>query len=93
MRAKPDLSAALNKVSGRVAPVTVAAPMPPEQPATASGSRAPSRRGKKAIGGYFDPLASKQLRKLGLDRDVSVQDLLQEALNDLFEKHGLSRIA
>jgi hypothetical protein len=56
-------------------------------------ARPPSRVGKKAIAGFFDEAVSKQLRRLGLDQDKSVQDLLGEALNDLFEKYGLSRLA
>jgi hypothetical protein len=53
----------------------------------------PSRVGKKPITGFFDPSVSKQLRKLALDEDSTVQDLVREALNDLFRKKGLPPIA
>ena len=53
-----------------------------------------SRRGKKALIGYFDPEVSKQLKQMALDQDRhSVQDLLREALNDLFRKYKKRPIA
>lgn len=55
--------------------------------------QAPSRRGKKALIGYFDPSVSKQLKQLALDEDSSVQKLLGEAINLLFEARGKPRIA
>ena len=55
--------------------------------------QAPSRIGKKAIIGYFDPSVSKQLKQMGLDKDLSVQDLLSEAINDLFLKYRKPNIA
>lgn len=54
---------------------------------------APSRQGKKAIGGFFDPAVSRQLKQLGIDQDKPVQELLREAINDFFQKHGKSPIA
>lgn len=54
---------------------------------------APSRQGKKVISGYFDPAASRQLRMLAIEQDATVQALLEEALNDLFKKHGRSAVA
>jgi len=51
-----------------------------------NGSQAPSRLGKKALIGYFDPGVSKQLKQIALDKDRTVQDLLTEALNDFFQK-------
>jgi hypothetical protein len=35
----------------------------------------------------------RQLRILAADRDTTIQDLLAEALNDLFAKHGKPEIA
>ena len=53
----------------------------------------PSRQGKKAITGHFDPAVSQQLKRLALDRQTTVQALLAEALNDIFEKHHCKPIA
>ena len=53
----------------------------------------PSRQGKKAIAGHFDPAVSKQLKQLALEEDTTVQALLAEALNDLFEKYDKKAIA
>ncbi len=54
--------------------------------------RPKSRRGKRTIAGHFDPSISWQLRKLALDKNVSVQKMLEEALGDLFEKYHLPRV-
>jgi hypothetical protein len=89
MKKKASLSQALVEVSGRPAPSTAAKPQ-------ASGhleATGPSRAGKKAIAGFFDRAVSRQLKEIGLEKDMSVQALLREALNDLFEKYGRSRIA
>jgi hypothetical protein len=56
-------------------------------------SVAPSRAGKKPITGFFDPEVSRQIKKVALDKDKTMQQLLQEALNDLFRKYDLPPIA
>lgn len=48
----------------------------------------PSRVGKKAIACYFDPAVSKQLKRIALDRDLSVQALLSGALATSFRSTG-----
>lgn len=53
----------------------------------------PSRQGKKLIGGHFDPVVSRQVKQIALDNDLTVQEVLREALNDLFEKYNKQRIA
>lgn len=53
----------------------------------------PSRQGVKHIGGYFDPVVSKQLRTIAVDEDSSVQALLGEALDMLFQSRGKPMIA
>jgi hypothetical protein len=90
MKKKPSLPQALTEVSGRPAPATAAKP---EDPANHPESAASSRAGRKAIAGFFDRAVSRQLKEIGLEKDASVQALLAEALNDLFEKYGRSRIA
>jgi Antitoxin-like ribbon-helix-helix len=58
-----------------------------------ASARPPSRQGKSAVTFYVDPAAAKQLKRLCVDEDASVQGLMVEALNDLFAKRGLNRIA
>ena len=84
-----SLSEALRQASGKSEP---AKPQPAAVPEI-KASRTPSRRGKKTIAGFFDPAASRQLRQIALDEDSDVQELLREAINDLFEKRGKPRIA
>lgn len=49
--------------------------------------------GTKQIAGHFPAEVSWQLRELALERRTTVQALLAEALNDLFQKHGKPEIA
>ena len=53
----------------------------------------PGRDGKSNVTGYFPPEVKKQLRILAAERSTTIQDLLAEALNDLFAKHGKPEIA
>jgi predicted HicB family RNase H-like nuclease len=85
---KPSLAAALTQQSGRAAQAASA-----EQPNQTRQSLPPSRQGKKTIAGHFDPAVSRQLREIALAEDSSVQELLREALNDLFAKRGRPPIA
>jgi hypothetical protein len=87
---KPSLSDALHEASGKKAPAAqTGSTAAPEQ----ENDVPPSRRGKKIVSGYFDPAVSRQLKQLALDRDTTVQALMAEALNGLFEKYGGSPIA
>jgi hypothetical protein len=56
-------------------------------------TRPASRVGKKTVAAHFDPAVSKQLKLIGLEADRSTQDLLREAINDLFVKYGKGPIA
>lgn len=53
----------------------------------------PSRRQTKHIGGYFDPAVSKQLREIALQEDSSVQALLAEAIDMIFQSRRKPTIA
>jgi hypothetical protein len=55
--------------------------------------RPPSREGKRVLSIYLPPEAWKQLRLLSLNLETSAQTLGEEAINLLFEKHRLNRIA
>ncbi len=102
MSKRPNLAAALHEAGARSAPKaaprtaqsSVAAIVPQSPPAESetSGKRPPSREGQRAVTLYVKPEAHKQLRLLALDHGASIQDLMSEALNDLFRKHGRSQI-
>lgn len=65
---------------------TEPAPMKPsEQHAT--------RTGKKALPFWVPVAAKKQLAMLAIEEETTQQDLLTEALNDLFRKRGKPPIA
>ncbi len=48
----------------------------------------PSRHGKKNISGYFAPEVHRQLRVIAAEEDKNLQDVLDNALNALFEQKG-----
>lgn len=53
----------------------------------------PSRQNKKQIMGYFAPEVRKQFKVLSAEEEKTQQELLEEALNDLFVKYGKNPIA
>lgn len=82
-------------------PVT---PVPAEETQTAlpANTKTPKREkeqtrsvrdGRQFIAAHVPPAAAKQFKLLAVQADRTTQDLLSEAINDLFAKHGLSRIA
>ena len=64
-----------------------------EKEVSKSETRATSRMGKKVVAGHFDKEAVKQLKQIALNNDQSLQAVLTEALNDLFEKYQFKPIA
>jgi hypothetical protein len=57
------------------------------------GAERMGREGRQFIAAHVMPEAAKQFKLLAVQLDQTTQDLLIEAINDLFAKHGLSRIA
>ncbi|WP_413176456.1 ribbon-helix-helix domain-containing protein [Anabaena azotica] len=90
---KTNLADSLKKASEPEKVITAKTSQPEQPQPEAKSEVPPSRVGKKAIAGHFDPAVGKQLRQLALDNDTTVQALLEEALNDLFLKYGKSPIA
>jgi hypothetical protein len=62
----------------------------PKSPPAArpSGFYAATRAGKKKVTVALDPATHKQLKALGVEREQTTEALLQEAIADLFRKHG-----
>ena len=56
--------------------------------------RQPSRVGKVAITGYFAPAVKSSFRQIQVaNPDKTMQELLAEALNDLFAKYNVPQTA
>ena len=53
----------------------------------------PGREGKSNVTAYFPPEVKRQLRLLAAEHDTTIQNLLAEALNDLFAKNSKPEIA
>lgn len=53
----------------------------------------PGRESKTNVTAYFPPIVKKQLRLLAAEEETTIQELLAEALNDLFAKRGRPEIA
>ncbi len=61
-----------------------------KEKSTAAGM---SRKGTKHVGGYYSQAVSKQLRQIALDENTSVQALVGEGLDMLFESRGKPALA
>lgn len=66
---------------------------PPPSAANDTATRQRSRQGKKVVTYYLDPEPFTQLKILSAKTGTTIQDLSLEALNLLFERHQISRIA
>ena len=55
--------------------------------------RARTREGKKMIAAPVDPAARQQLKVLAAELDRKAEDLIREAIRDLFAKYGKPPIA
>lgn len=93
-RAKNDLKSALQKEgvlpeSNRQLPV----PEPVDPVPVAHAHRRRSRQGKKIVSGHFEKAVHRQLKVICLETDSTIQELLADSLNLLFEHHGKDPIA
>lgn len=97
MNKKKSLTDALAEAP---APANVEPALPPEpRRSNRSSAVRPDRVGKTNVTGYFDKPVKWELQELAtersraLGRKVTTQELLAEALNDLFKKYGKPEVA
>ncbi len=65
------------------------APSPVALAAVAGVPAAPkARQGKTMVAGYFSPEFARGVKMLAVERGLSVQALIGEALDDLLRRHG-----
>jgi len=92
---KPNLAevvAAAGSTRKAASAESPAAPVPAEKQERPQRRNAVRGGGTKQIGGHFPAEVSWQLRQLAVEERSTVQALLGEALNDLFQKHGKPEI-
>jgi hypothetical protein len=91
--ARANLQAALRKSAKGAAPAAPSDDVPAEaQPDVRPGIQS-SRIGKVNITGYFPPEVKASLRLVQARRGGTIQDILAEALNDLFAKYRVPESA
>ena len=61
---------------------------PVDKLASSRSGKANTRVGKRAIQGYFLPDYRTRMKMLSAKLDKSIEALLEEAMDDLFTKHG-----
>ena len=100
LRAVKEENGVLRPQEGRVAPARDADEgedqgRPIVQPSAipATPPRQKGREGKVSITQWVDPVVRKQIAQISLDEDKDQYELINEALNLLFEKYGRSTIA
>ena len=54
---------------------------------------APSREKKKHIGGYFDEAVYRQMKHIGVEKGMTTQEILADALNGFFQRNDKPPIA
>jgi hypothetical protein len=91
MNKRPSLAETMRQATAEPNPAPVSAmrelrrvPAPDREP----GFYAATRVGKKKVTATLDPQDHKRLRQLALDRDITTEALLNEAITDLFQKYG-----
>jgi hypothetical protein len=89
MSKKPNLAAIVEAAgSTRRQPVPAPAAAPP-----ATQAKPRVRQATRQIAAHFPEEVAWQLRELAVERRTTIQALIAEALNDLFQKHGRPEIA
>lgn len=58
-----------------------------------TGKRQANREGKVNVAAWMDPAFKRSLRLVQSRRQGTIQELLEEALNDLFAKYDVPQVA
>jgi hypothetical protein len=85
---KPDLANILADAGGSRRKAAVQTESTP-QPTTYTQ---PGRAGTKPVTGHFPKQVRNELKKLAIEQDTTLQNLMAEAFNDLFAKYGKPEI-
>ena len=93
MAQRKSIAGAIKQAAhGNIAPDAPRDPVPPV-PAASKPYKAATREGKKMIAAPVDPAAHRQLKMLAAEKEQKAEELIREALRDLFAKYGKPPIA
>lgn len=90
---EPEATPVAPKARGKAITAKPAANQAAPKAVKGKAESKPGRAATKLIGGHFAPEVSMQLRMIAAEEDTTIQNLLAEALDDLFVKKGKARIA
>jgi hypothetical protein len=92
---RENMQAILERQAKGHAPEPASEPAAVEQPGkSTTGQKQPSRVGKVNVTGYFAPAVKSSFRMIQTAYpEKTIQDLLAEALNDLFAKYNVPQTA
>ena len=100
MSKKPSFANLGNRLASKAVEVPAAAPLAlMEEAAQAETAAVKAPRGKRQPDGRRGilvrarPEAWKALKMVALDREVTLQDVMTEAINDVLAKHGKPPVA
>ena len=85
---EPEASAVPARAPAAAAAAAVSEPVP-----AARYPKAKTREGKRVATVYLEHEALRQLQKIAFDEETTIQALLVEGVNAVFERRRLSRIA
>lgn len=94
MTKRAPLSFKVDAVASTVAPESQT-PLPANTKTSkaATEETRKGREGRQFIAAHVQPEAAKQFKLLAVQQERTTQDMLIEAINDVFAKYHLSRIA
>ena len=88
-RLQAALGAAMGVQDDAPAPVAAPAPAEPLKLKVKKGRAArPSRDGRKLVAAHLDPKIVKKLKNIGTDDDMTMQQMLEEAIDLFLAKKG-----
>ncbi len=83
-----DMALAAPPAAASSPPPPLAAPLP-----AIPRARTPGRQGKRGVAFWLNPMAFRQLSICSAEEDRTVQSLMEEAVDMLFQSRGKHRLA
>lgn len=93
MHKRSNLADSLREVSGGTRKPGNVTVLPEKNPTPEVNKNSTSRMSTKAITVHYPPEVRQQLKRLAVDLDRTMEDIIAEGMNRLFAAHGLPEIA